>query len=1692
MCIRFLEEKFFHSNSVHTLFGILLVTSMVPQLLGASPVETQKIDKATHAVEAYVRSGTPRVRHSSTGLLDGRVLVVGGTDLAGNSVEPAAETFNPISGSWLDVATAEGDISPLIERTFHTGTALRDGRILIIGGFQERGGQAQPLRDCLLFSPDQVGSSPWQHLDLCLQIPRGQHTTTRLHDGRLLVTGGLSVPCEGPSLECPPENGHRSVEICEVTGNHIDCRPQLDALAYSRFRHTATRMQDGRVWISGGRSSEDVPIHDVFHPQTETWNQILGVSTRFDHTTIALENGHLVTVGGIDSTDTYEVWSQETLDLQDAGSLDCSYGTPAAAGLLPDDSFVLFEGTLPGCVQRCSVEGGQLQCSRLPDLKTSRPRMTANYLPGGRFLLLGASTDSSSSGSMYNLPMQPSSIVDLPMGSPRYGHSSTILADGKLLVAGDDSYEILEGSEAGYSWTLPQPLPDFRRFHTSTLLEDGSVILIGGVNASGSPLGTTAIFTPGIGWAQGPEMDCPRFKHSATRLWDSRVLVVGGEGECSDSGPYSFHTFEVFDPDPASPEESWSPALLLPDISTRIAHSATLLSDGRVIVTGGESGPGTDDAHRVDFFDPEQDLDSAWRRATAPLLLPRNGHFTNSPAEGQVLLVGGSSPGFHDEYELLTIEDGSHQFSSQIVRAAFPSRIKRAYTQLSDRRLLAIGGTSETGSGFSSHVLDIATQQSLQSPRIGTWVRAFEPSFELESHSVTALFDQKILVSGGLFQGSPTANAILIDLKTPISSPDETKIVSISLVGDETTALDIMASTSKSSTIPQLVPNQGWVIRGRGLLGKLEGSGGQGSQNSDNSIPTVELRSLENNQTLALGISKASDDRIVTLPFSGFTPGPGTLTVLVNGRTSLSIPIQVLRQDPDPQSVEAINLAASITNSTDLAQEGSTIATTLEIRNLSHVLASDAYVSSSIPNFFQPDQLTCSDPQTLASITEVDERPPQVLAIDIAPGAFCRWLFTSTAQINDELDRNLEYSIGISSGIAGVWQDPILENNVASAQTYLFPAPSRDMEEVIPEADRPAAAASVENYLVVYEDSTETDIIRGRYLDPTGASTAYGELAVTGISPDVTYDHRKSKYFLTWIEELDIAGETQQCLKVGKILDTLGNIELLSNGNECEPATNPAIASTPRGGQIDNLDSETWIVFEKAMAGTSSLIGIFVTTPEYTPDEDDTIFPIGPIGFGDVSIKPRIAAKSNDLVAVTWQDMSGNVYATAFSPKAPPSIFPVVQVDSDGADGEHPDIAYDEKTGRFYIVWNESPDKIMARFLEAQASGEGTSIELGNITLVDACDTQDCEGFMQERPRVDCHNARCSVAWERSTPVQDEIVARLFTTTGAFLGEEFRVDIAPDNKNQRLPAVVFAPEGNQPDSSDHFLVAWAGGQEETPESSVRARVFPIHSLLLESESLGRKFEITVNWTTPEPPPDEGQSAQRIPVQPLENVGFFWFYDPQNIEVLVKLLDVAGDPWVAYASLTERPFEIAVRECDDNNGCGEISSQVIPSIEAPHCGGLAVIKPATEDLLSGKGMTPECQPSNTNHCLFDRFATRVRWKGPSDTEFQEAFKIGNVLDSSEGSFSLGEADVASAVFSFGLAGPQVNPEVALKMVQNENDYFIYYGAATDLEYQIEIDDTACTTEDCETLIIHSPEDPYCGGNLFRQFPPVPDP
>jgi large repetitive protein len=272
---------------------------------------------------------------------------------------------------------------------------------------------------------------------------------------------------------------------------------------------------------------------------------------------------------------------------------------------------------------------------------------------------------------------------------------------------------------------------------TATLLCDGRVLIAGGMGAprtSGSAaLAAAELYDPTTGiFSPTGSLATARMDHTATLLPDGHVLITGGLGATRADGTATLASAELYDPASGLFSPTGSMA------SARFDAAATLLDDGRVLVAGGfldsvgdGSMAGLVSAELYDpatgRFSPTGSLTTARAANTATLLL-----------DGRVLIAGGISGDLYDP------QTGS--FSS--AGPAVSRRYLHTATRLLDGRVLLAGGY---GDGPT------LTATELYDPNAGKFIATGSMAVD-RTHSAAALLPGgRVLIAGG---DSATAGTI--------------------------------------------------------------------------------------------------------------------------------------------------------------------------------------------------------------------------------------------------------------------------------------------------------------------------------------------------------------------------------------------------------------------------------------------------------------------------------------------------------------------------------------------------------------------------------------------------------------------------------------------------------------------------------------------------------------------------------------------------------------------------------------------------------------------------------------------------------------------------------------------------------------------------------------------------------------------
>jgi N-acetylneuraminic acid mutarotase len=354
------------------------------------------------------------------------------------------------------------------------------------------------------------------------------------------------------------------------------------------------------------------------------------------------------------------------------------------------------------------------------------------------------------------------------MNTPRYSQFEALLPGGDVLVAygpclsyGLGACEfVLTGytenlgtaeryNVAADTWTplgMMMQLPGYLTTYftpgfTVTQLASGQLLLAGGTSPVGENAATTAqLFNPATNtWKVAAAMNTARADHTATLLQNGKVLVTGGDlapGYESSGVEYPgvLSSVEIYDPT----ANTWTPAASL--LTARTQHTATLLASGKVLVAGGADANGNSVA-TAELYDPTS---NTWT-AAGNLITPRILHTATLLSSGEVLLAGGESlsGGAAIVSGLTATELYNPSTNSWSATAAMASGVERhTATLLNDGTVLVAGG--DAGGIYGS-----TGAAQLYTPSANTWSSLPTMNEYRTGHAATLLSNGQVLVTGG-------------------------------------------------------------------------------------------------------------------------------------------------------------------------------------------------------------------------------------------------------------------------------------------------------------------------------------------------------------------------------------------------------------------------------------------------------------------------------------------------------------------------------------------------------------------------------------------------------------------------------------------------------------------------------------------------------------------------------------------------------------------------------------------------------------------------------------------------------------------------------------------------------------------------------------------------------------------------------
>jgi uncharacterized protein YjdB len=783
-----------------------------------------------------------RYLHTATLLNDGTVLIAGGLDYYSNA-EYTAEIYNPITGTFSPTGYLNN------QRYAHSATLLNDGTVLLAGGgtatYPITTIQPDPTAFAELYTPS---TGMFTVLNNSMTITRAYHTATLLNDGTVLLAGGVTGSGNYPF----PTN---SAEIyIPSTQSFV---PANSGMNDSRAEHTATLLSNGMVLLVGGATDSTgsfppypigapVSSADLYDPSTRSFNFAANLAiARSQHTATLLNNGTVLIAGGTTDagglntngtvTSSTELYQPSSLAPATLLSIAVTPALPPALAPGTNQRFIATGTFSDGSAQQLSsvvwsaTDSSGTNVAQISNEPGSRGTVLARN-PGTATITATAGVFNSqvtltvsSLNSIIVTPVNPA----IPLGTTQAFTAAGSLADGSpqdltalvtwsssstgvatintaglatsatqgsttiaatfgttvgttsltvgppalvsIAVPGPNPVQVggtaqlmaigtyTDGSSRDLSQTLTPPSWSSNSpvaiIDPVTGLATGEVIGEATISATvGTVFGSTPLYVTNVASPAASSMLTMRYGETATLLGDGRVLVTGGSGAYASGSGLS--SGEIYTPVTGGYGTFAATASLPLGVFN---HTATLLPSGSVLIAGGQLDYTTANAtNQAEVYDP---IAGTFAPA-AGLTIPRQQHTATLLQSGLVLIAGGYSQNPGDAVNSAELYDPvAGTFTLTLGSLATP-RYGHTATLLSDGRVLIVGGYSIAfGEQSTAEIYDPATQMFSAAGSL-TAAAGF-------GSTATLLPNGKVLIAAGIngagFAPTPSNAAELYD-----------------------------------------------------------------------------------------------------------------------------------------------------------------------------------------------------------------------------------------------------------------------------------------------------------------------------------------------------------------------------------------------------------------------------------------------------------------------------------------------------------------------------------------------------------------------------------------------------------------------------------------------------------------------------------------------------------------------------------------------------------------------------------------------------------------------------------------------------------------------------------------------------------------------------------------------------------------
>jgi hypothetical protein len=489
---------------------------------------------------------------------------------------------------------------------------------------------------------DEAFDEPWTQMTAAIEWPaRSGHTSVALPDGSIVLMGGRDA------------TGPRN-DVWRSTDQGAAWTQTTAAAEWTaREDHTSVALPDGSIVLMGGWDGTNV-FNDVWRStdQGATWTPMTPAAqwaARKEHSSATLPDGSIVLMGGIGRPASVLVIFSDVWRSIDQGAnwtqmaINAPWGSKYehASVALPDGNIVLMGGRVENDVWRSTDQGETWTQMTAAASWAGRNDHTSVALPDGSIVLMGGGCVVASQLVSVNDVWRSTDegatwiqVTSAAEWTPRYGHTSVVLPDGSIVLMGGSPgigyrNDVWRSTDQGETWT-PQPYTwSTRRMHASVALPDGSIVLMGGNLGSNYLNDVWRSTDQGATWTQMTAAAewTGRDNHTSVALPDGSIVLMGGY-----DGSRRNDVWRSTDQG-----ATWTQMTTAAEWTGRNNHTSVALPDGSIVLMGGTGSIG----YRNDVW-RSTDQGATWTQMTAAAeWMARGDHSSVALPDGSIILMGG-------------------------------------------------------------------------------------------------------------------------------------------------------------------------------------------------------------------------------------------------------------------------------------------------------------------------------------------------------------------------------------------------------------------------------------------------------------------------------------------------------------------------------------------------------------------------------------------------------------------------------------------------------------------------------------------------------------------------------------------------------------------------------------------------------------------------------------------------------------------------------------------------------------------------------------------------------------------------------------------------------------------------------------------------------------------------------------------